>query len=377
MASSMVVVAAVPAPSSASAVSLTGKYIGAFLACNTAASDCSNPQNHMTYLAESNDGVHWSPVPGFKPFPGSVPDVIRRGDSLYVYNPGTVVRFDLDTGSQTQPSPVRLQFSNGSSTLFVDPSVYLDQSGTLHLFFLPGIRNQDPAQCPPGQPTCTKYILSATEVSGSDGGSFVVDQGVRTSYVINQCCFSDPAVFEGPGGYYLYTSMGQETLAFESSTLTGSYTAVQGLDGGVLTSQGTGGVPAGYYDNASQSFWTYVTQGQNPVVIMRASTPNIDSEIPGSSFQTVISGCTFLGLGCSYMAASPAVHLNTAGPASYASSATQSSSSPSATGSSGAVPEFPYQLAAVVATTMLAVVSYLVLRRRPRPEKARTSPSNP
>lgn len=418
---------ATPVPAHASAVSLTGKYIMAFLACNTSTSTCSNPQNHMTHLAESNDSINWSPVPGFNPYSGSVPDAIRRGDTIYLYNPGTMVRFNLDTGAQSQPTSVSLKFSNGTSAIFVDPSVFLDSNSVIHLFYLPGIVGQDPAGCPTGQSTCTKRIISATEVTGSDGGSFIVDQGDRVSYQINQCCFSDPAVFHGAGGYYLYVSSGQAVLAFESSTLTGTYAAVQGLSSGVLVPQGTGGVPAGYYDNATQSFWTFVSQGTTVEVIARASTPNINSQIGSSSFSTVVSGCTFQGLGCSYTVESPGFHLNSPGPTSATSTSTSTTSTPtsttsfsasatstssssttsisptttsktpsptitiattssaisstssqtsststipaptpttSATTPSGGIPEFPYQLLAATIFSILVVASYLALRNQ-------------
>lgn len=320
------VLALAPAPAQASKVALTGKYIMAFLACDTSTSACSNPQNHATHLAESNDSVNWSPVPGFKPYSGSVPDAIRRGNTIYVYNPGTLVRFHLDTGVQDQPKPVSLSFTNGTSAIFVDPSLFLDSSGILHLFYLPGISGQDPAQCPTGQSTCTKHIMSATETAGSDGGSFIVDPGTRADYSVNQCCFSDPAVFQGPAGYYLYTSEGQAVLAFDSPSLAGSYSQIQGLSNAVLVPQGTGGVPAGYYDNSSGAFWTFITQGQNVQVIARAATASLSSPVSSSSFSTILSGCNFPGLGCSYMVASPGFHLNTSGPASTTSTSASTTS---------------------------------------------------
>jgi len=69
---------------------ITAPYLMAFHACDTSAGiDCNMPMNHKVYLAQSEDGVNWSLVPGWQPFQGSVPDVIRRGDTLYIYTPGT------------------------------------------------------------------------------------------------------------------------------------------------------------------------------------------------------------------------------------------------------------------------------------------------
>ena len=325
------------------------KYIMAFLACDTSTANCSNPVNHKTYLAESIDGVAWSPLPGFTPIPGSVPDVIARGNTLYVYNPGRLTRYHRDTGVQESGFPVSIKYANGSSTTgFVDPSAILDGNGTIVLFYLPAILGQDPAQCPIGQTSCVKYVMSATEVADSDGASFVVDPGIRVGVQISTCCASDPSVFQGPSGYYLYVSEGQSVLAFASGSLRGAYSPVEGLVGGVLVQQGTGGVPAGYYDQSSRTFWTYVTQGQVSV-IARASTPSINSSIPASSFSTVLSGISFPGLGGSYLVASPAIHQDvqvvtqsTTTATSTSTNTTSASISTSST-STNTAPEFPSQ----------------------------------
>lgn len=361
---------AIPPPTSAASVSLTGKYLLAFLACDTSVNNCSSPQNHVTHLAESNDSINWTPVPVFRPYSmGSVPDAIRRGDTVYVYNPNILVRFHLDTGVQDAPTSVGLRFANGTSATFVDPSLILDSAGTLHLFYLPGVTGGDPAQCATGQSPCTKHIMSATEVAGSNGGSFLVDSGTRADGTIQQCCFSDPAVFEGPAGYYLYVSEGQSVLAFESSTLTGSYASIPGLSGGVLVQQGTGGVPSGYYDNTTSSFWTYISQGTTVETIARASTSSISSSISGSSFSSTLSGSTFPGLGSSYTVGSPAIHLNTPGPTSTTSTSTSTSTTSTSrtttsSASGGGIPEFPFQIVATTFFTVLLVTSFLLARHR-------------
>lgn len=89
-----------PSPTSApvsAPLEITGKYLMAFHACDAAAAECRDPRNHQVYLAQSDDGAQWSLVPGWKPYPGSVPDVIRRGESLgltattHVESPGFAV----------------------------------------------------------------------------------------------------------------------------------------------------------------------------------------------------------------------------------------------------------------------------------------------
>lgn len=70
---------------------INGKYLMAFHACDTAADNCRDPRNHRVYLAQSDDGTQWSIVPGWTPHGGSVPDVIRRGETLYIYPPGNLM----------------------------------------------------------------------------------------------------------------------------------------------------------------------------------------------------------------------------------------------------------------------------------------------
>ncbi len=288
---------------------VTGNYLMTFLACT--GKSCFNPQYHTTYLAQSNDGSNWTLVPGFKPYAGSVPDLVRRGGTLYLYNPGTVVIYNISTSAQSAPIPVTLEYPNGtvSSDGFVDPSPTLS-NGTIVLFYLPGIPGQDPAQCPTGQSSCTKSIMSATEASGSNGTVFVVDPGVRVSVSITSPgTASDPAVFKTPTGYALYLSEGQSVVAFSSATLQGSYTPIPGLPEGVLVQQGTGGVPSGRYNPQTGQYWTYVSHSPlgGTGVIDLAITSDISSQIPSAAFSTVVSGCDFAALGCNYSVESPGI----------------------------------------------------------------------
>ena len=173
------------------------------------------------------------------------------------------------------------------------------------------ILGQDPAQCPTGQTSCTKSMMSATEVKGSNGGAFVVDPGVRVSIQISSPeTASDPAIFATPSGYALLVSQGQSTLAFSSSKLQGNYTAIQGLSSGLLAQQGTGGVPSGFYNPSSSQYFIYVTSGSNPSspdVIKLATVSNLNSTISSSAFSTILSGCNIPSLGCNYTVESPGV----------------------------------------------------------------------
>lgn len=292
---------------------LSGKYLLAFHACDTSTTNCFDPMTHKTYIAQSDDGIGWSPVSGYSSYLGSVPDLIRRGDTLYVYNPGTVRRYRIDTDTWEDPIPVSVRHADGKHEMFVDPSAVLDNDGKIVLFYLVGLRGGDPARCPQGQKSCTKVFRSATEVEGSDGAAFVVDSGNRAEISINSFeTASDPDIFEDPSGYIMYISKGIDIWALSSSDLRGNYTFVPQLPDGTLA-RGSGSVPSGYYDAAANEYWTYVhSSREGTSVIRRAAHSSLDMPIPDATFSTIISGSSFPGLGSFYMVESPGFAVNRA-----------------------------------------------------------------
>jgi len=296
-----------PTPSFSSP--FTDKYLMAFLACNNSTANCSDPRNHQTFLAQSNDGVNWTRVSGIPPLPGSVPDVIRRGNTLYIFSPGTVARYHLDTGKIDMPQPVAITAGNNTNELFVDPGITVDANGDLVLFYLLGQIGSDPAHCPPGESSCTKVIHSATEVAGSDGTRFAVDSGDRADIYINgQETASDPAIIKNPNGYTLLISRGQSVEAMTSSNLRGTFKDTPTLPGGILVNN-LGGVPDGYYDSASGRYWIYITSGTSNSVIRRAVSSGLTSPLSESQFSTVLSSNS-IGFGSSFMVASPGITPN-------------------------------------------------------------------
>ena len=287
----------------------TDRYLMAFLACNSNTVSCNDPRNHQTFLAQSNDGATWTLVSSVPSLSGSVPDVIRRGNTLYVFIPGTVARYHLDTGKIDLPQPVTITTSNNSDELFVDPSIIIDANGNLVLFYLLGQIGSDPARCPPGVFSCMKVIHSATEVAGSDGTRFIVDPGDRADISINgQETASDPAIIKDSNGYTLLISRGQSVEAMISSDLRGTFRDIPTLPGGILVSN-LGGVPDGYYDSTNGQYWIYVTSGMNNSVIRRAVSNDITSPLSEGQFSTVLSGSS-IGLGSSFMVASPGITPN-------------------------------------------------------------------
>lgn len=264
----------------------TKKYIMSFHICDAT---CYQVNDHMTNLAESDDGTNWTLVPNFSPHNGSVPDVIIRGNKLYLYNPGKVKRYDNSTGLwDAGTTQVTVTDSAGWLVQYVDPSAYIDSLGRIVLFFLNSTGNpmgQDPAGCQTYP--CIKYFDSATEVDGSDGTQFVKDPGHRLVYNLTSGTASDPDIFYDGSKYIMYISKGGSVYAYNSNTLNGTYTAIPGLTNGLLTFQG--GVPCGYYDPVSGNYWTYVHSNvSGSVIIKQAIHANFSSQL--NTFTTVMSG---------------------------------------------------------------------------------------
>jgi hypothetical protein len=181
------------------------------------------------------------------------------------------------------------------STDWADPSLWVDEEGRLVLFILYAPFGQgDPARCSPGVASCTKQILSATEVPGSNGTQFVVDPGDRATVTLSgsrpPSTASDPDVFFDGTQYVLYISHGPSTSVWTSPTLRGTYTQSTMLPNGLL-SNNTGGVPAGYFEPSTMQYWTYAHVSQAGVsVIRRAIHSGLSQQLGATSWTTVMSG---------------------------------------------------------------------------------------
>jgi len=287
---------------------ISGAYLLAFHACDPEVSDCSGPRNHRVYLAQSDDGANWSLVPGWETYKGSVPDVIRRGDTLYVYTPNEVRRYDFAT--ETWESPVSVELTDTESPDgFVDPSLIIDDQDRLVLFYLVGIIGQDPAGCAPGETSCVKHFRSATEVEGSNGTEFVADSGDRVQVtIIPPSTASDPDIFYDGNRYVIYISRGQSIQVYTSQTLLGDYTLLNTLPDGYLTY--VVGIGSGYFDQTTSRYWTYGHTFEG--IIRRAVHISLDESLSDSDFTTVLTGSS-IGLGASYLVNSPGFAVNTTG----------------------------------------------------------------
>jgi len=267
---------------------INGKYLMAFHACDTNAADCHDWQNHRVYLAQSMDGIQWSIIPNWESYFGSVPDVIRRGETIYIYTPGQLVRYHLDSGLLESGLPVTVKGAEG----FVDPSVTIDDQGRLVLFFLYGRIGGDPAGCMPDETTCENRFGSATEVEGSDGEVFALDEGDRVKVTLSSSgpirTASDPDIFFDGSQYILYIAYGPSISAWTSPDLRGTFTPIAELPGGMLTND-TGGVAAGYYDPVSQQYWTFAhkTDQNLPAIIRRTVHDDLTQQLTDQEWSEI------------------------------------------------------------------------------------------
>lgn len=297
--------AATSAPESPPDSAVNGRYLMSFHACDPSAADCSNPRSHNVYLAQSDDGQSWTLIPGWQPYPGSVPDVIRRGNTLYIYTAsGEVVKYHLDTGQADPPLKTAVE---GLATGYADPSLTIDSQGRLVLFFLNGfVPGGDPARCPAGQTTCEKYIDSAVEAEGSDGVKFALESGHRITVTLGAGQFdsaSDPDIFFDGQQYVLYLSHGQRISVWTSPDLSGEFSlTLEQLSDGA-------GVPSGFFDSTAGEYWSFGHANEKGAAVIRRAVHTALAPLGQSDWITVISGAS-LGLGDTARVESPGFAVN-------------------------------------------------------------------
>jgi len=277
--------------------------------------DCSSPINHQVIASGSNDGTNWFVLPywGMFMYHGSVPDIVRRGNMVYIFTPNEVARYNVETEVWTPPVSVTLT-DPATTGGFVDPSVYIDQHGRIVLFYLLGILNQDPAGCSPIGTTCTKYIHSAIEVPGSDGTAFVAVTGDRLTIPTGGSdppISSDPDIIRVGDEFIVLLSRGNSTQLWTSPSLHGTYTLSPSLPNGYLWQSGPA-VASGLYSESTGEYWFFgheYSSIYNTKVIRRAVVSSITSQIPSSTWTTVAAPFHF-GLSNATELGSPGVCLN-------------------------------------------------------------------
>lgn len=258
------------------------QYLISFHACST---ECASPDNHVIYLAGSDDGQSWNLIEEFEPRSGSVPDIVYFDDFLYLFHTSGNEQWAKINACFEVVDSGELEISSDEDTGgFVDPSLIVS-GDELHLFYLPGILGQDPAGC--SSYPCTKEIHSAV-ADGTHVESFTQVEGNRAEKTLTSGTFSDPDIVAlSDGTYLLYVSSGQSTLVYSGDSLDDTFVSPDGSTSRAV-SNNSGGVPGGI-EAFEGEVWLYVTSSSSGVeVIRRGISSDGISEISGSSFETVI-----------------------------------------------------------------------------------------
>jgi len=267
----------------------TYKYLMTFQACTS--EECNNPQNHMVYLAGSDDGVTWSMIDELEPFAGSVPALVFYNNSLYIFHTSGASTFNwhkLNACFEEVDKGSTLIAGTGSSG-FVDPSMIVSGEDLI-MFYLPGTMGADPATC--AEFPCTKEIHSAVCDDG-DVQSFTQYEGNRVSMYIEDSeaeirFFCDPDILElNDGSFLLYVSTGGGTVAYQSTSLSGSFVSPDDPDPRMVSS--VGGVP-GALQTADGSVWLYVNRNntEGGTSIARGVSSDGITTIDANDFTVVI-----------------------------------------------------------------------------------------
>lgn len=296
------VAACVAACPAAHAAGMDRRFLLAFHACDGAA--CNDPRQHRVYLGQSNHGRRFEIVPGWTPYQGSVPEVLRRGETVYVYTVDRVRRARVDATAWRDPEPLVIRDATGTARGGVDPSAIV-VDGRIFLYVLEGAPGQDPARCPPGIDTCERHIWLAREDVGSDGVSFTLDAEPTLSVPVTPSLptASDPEVLALPdGGYLMLVSRGMAVEAFRAGAPWGPWASA-----GLVVDQGVGGVPSAAV--LGRRFFTYVaSRVAGTHVIRRAVTRSLESHVDTRKFVTIYPGVWGRNL-----VSSPSVALNVEG----------------------------------------------------------------
>ena len=263
---------------------VTEPYLMALDACDPT-SNCQGPQ-HTIYFLQSSDGVHWQPVPGFTPFAGGVPTVVRRGSTIYLAeqdghdlagrgDPSAMklIRYHLGTGIWDPPVLIDLTDAQNPGP-YIDTDLTRDSQGNLVLVY-------DTSANGCAAASCDQPIRMAFEVPGSDGGSFVAQANdAVTIQVADQGGAVDPYAFFDGSQYILYVptlngplpqvSQGAQITVYTSPSLGGPYTLFGGLPDGQLFN--IGGMASGFYNAALGQYWHYVVNDFHAVYRAVAST---------------------------------------------------------------------------------------------------------
>jgi len=274
----------------------SGAYVMGFHTCS---SDCENPVGHTVRLVQSQDGVVWTDVVGWKPLSGSVPDVIRRGNTLYVIGAG-LTRIDMTTGKATADY-FKVKKADGKSALARDVSFAGQLSdGRFVVAYVPSMQDVVGAAAIP--------VQLAVEDVGSNGSTYTftgtaISIGSTSLPVPGQP--TDPDIFFNGTQWVLYVSVGANVVSFTSSSISGPYDTASAT----VVSSNAGGVPAGVQSDGGVMAFVNSGPTRDSLVIKRAVSATGTTPLPSSAFTTVLTGAAYGAT----TAESPGIARNTPG----------------------------------------------------------------
>ena len=296
--------------------SFEGKYLMAMFSCDDGIWCDVGITNHDIWVMYSDDGVDWNVPENYEPYHGSVPDVVRRGNTMYVYDGGQQSVRKYDFATDTWDEPIELERIGMESELsWSDFSVVLGSDGKLHMFFLASYVRGDPAECQEESQSepCTQVFGSAIEVEGSDGTAFERQPGSRLElplYYNERIC--DPDVFQSAdGSWVMYIAQFEGTAAYTSPDLHGTYEPVESLGNPPYISRPMYGLGVGHYDRESDQYWTYVNYPEYDAInIQRATHSGLEQRLSSDDFEVVVGVDTVPELSTGQWAASPGFAVN-------------------------------------------------------------------
>ena len=241
---------------------LWGRYLLAYASCDQASAACREQ------LAQSRDGLRWSPVVGFTARAGTRPVAVRRGSRLYVFDGPVVRRFTVSKTAVTELPPATVQLDSGEALSGED--VVVDPSGALVVVYTA-----------PSADGSVLAVRTATEVPGSDGLSFTADAADRTVLAADT---GAPSVLLGRSGWVVLVADGTCLRALAAGNVHGGY-----RDTGCLTTPPPVSSPSGYWNARLHEYWLYgVDQG----ALRRAVAPKVNAPIVPKRFRPLAALAT-------------------------------------------------------------------------------------
>jgi hypothetical protein len=267
-----------------------GRFLLVYTTCDGGA--CSGGATQR--LVQSNDGVRWTPVASFAPWPGASPSAVRRGKRLYVLDSvqvapegilGSIRRFAVTTTGLSELSPVQVVLDTPSDLTeitAVSGSLTRDAAGALVVVL--ALRFEpNGTTCKQTLKACLR-LRTVTEVAGTDGDSYTTDSRDRAAFTFDTAdAVIDPTVFAGDKGIVLFLSgPGSCLRTLVATDVHAQYRGGPGLPGGCLAVDPALATPSGAYRKLLAENWVY---GVDDGKVLRAVTRKLGSRVGPGRFR--------------------------------------------------------------------------------------------